>query len=125
MNFLKFNILQFLTHIHTYQRCQFYIWHSTHIIQIHTNGYRYSIISHFVLFVSYMPKIQILYLVHHRHTHTQIHTCAETPAHMDTDRYTCRQTHMSAHGDIHKHMHICLHTQTHIQTCTEMCMWEI
>ena len=61
-----------------------------------------------------MPKIQILYLVHHRHTHAQIqkhaHTCTETLAHIDTD------THRHIYTEIHKHT--CKHTQTHAYLCT-------
>ena len=57
----------------------------------------------FAIFMSYMPKTQILYLAYHRHTHTQIHTCAETPAHMDTQIDTNRHMHINTHECTWRH----------------------
>ena len=59
-------------------------------IQTHTDSDA-DTISHFALLaqLAYMPKIQILYLAHHRHTqtvtHRYTHTCTGTPR--DTQMY--------------------------------------
>ena len=68
-----------------------------------------------------MPKIQILYLAHHRHTHAQIHKHMHTHVqrhqhtqiqihrhmHTDTYKYTCRHTCIFVY--IHKHTYIYTH----------------
>ena len=98
--FYKLYILHFLAHIHA--KDPFGTLH-THTIHIHTDkwthtdthGHQFYIL--YFLCHTYMSKIQIVYLVHHRFTNTHTHrdTCAETHVH----RYT--------------QVHICRHTQTH------------
>ena len=113
MNF-KINLHFALFSSHSYQRYLFYIWHTTHTIQIHTDkwthtdthGHRCSTTFTFFTFCD-MPQIYTC-------TDTQTHadTSSETPAHTDTD--TCTQTYISTHADIHRHTCIFFtYTNTH------------
>ena len=63
--------------------------------------------------LAYMPKIQILYLVYHRHTQTQLHT--DTHIHVQThpETHKCTSTHRYGYMQMHAHTHRQMHTGTH------------
>ena len=103
----------------------------------------------FLSHLTYMPKVLILHLAYHTHTHIQIHTdtyryyfhilhflahlvyipnifgIPQTYTCTDTQTYVQRHWHTNAdtlrHMQVCKHMHVCIHTQTH----TPMCIWGI
>ena len=86
-------------------------------IQTHTDSDA-DAISHFALLaqLAYMPKIQLLYLAHHRHTQTQLHT--DTHIHVQAHREThkCTGTHRYRCTLRHTQTHACLYVHTHTHT---------
>ena len=84
-------------HIHTQTHADRYIYHFY--------------ILHFLAHLTYMPKIQNLYLAYHRLTHahtlryahTWTHTCTETLTHRYryTDMHVCIYIHTHIHTDVH------------------------
>ena len=92
MNFLKTLYFAILAHIHAKDTDLIFGTPHTQIIQIHTgkmdtHRHKWIPFSYFILFVSYMPKIQI-----------HAHTCAETPANTDPDTHAHRYTQVHTDG---------------------------
>ena len=91
-------------------------------IQTHTDSDA-DTISHFALLaqLAYMPKIQILYLAHHRHTQTQLHTDTHIHVQAHPETHKCTGTHRYRYTQMHAHTHTC--TQAHTETYTDTCMF--
>ena len=88
---------------------------------------------HFLAQLEYMPKIQILYLVHHTHGHTDTVTCRQIHMHRYTDThvqtpfshfvlfgflilaYMKTQTH--THWQIQIHTYRCTHRHMYVSGC--------
>ena len=93
-------------------------------IQTHTDSDA-DTISPFALLaqLAYMPKIQILYLTHHRHTQTQLHTDTHIHVQAHPETHKCTGTHRYRYTQMHVHTHT--HTDAHRHTLrhTDTCMF--